>query len=283
MRPNTTGSGLFSDETTETLPSVMTVRRYLNRIGLDETALEATDLETLTRLQYAHITKVPFENLDIIGDPFSDQDGSGVSLSLLALYEKIVERGRGGYCFELNGLFHWLLAELGYDIDRVGARITSGDSITVPANHHSNIVHLEKDYIVDVGLGTPKLRQPIPLDGSVVSDDLGIEWRVVESDRPDATYRTEFFDEQNNDWTRRYIFDETPRNLLYFEATNDYLQRAPESPFTGSPTVSLGSDRGFLKLSTDTFIEWRNGDKQEHHVPPEQWYDTLKKEFAIQL
>lgn len=211
--------------------SEMSVGAYVDRIGVDPATVETPDVETLARLQRVHVTTVPFETLAITGDPYGERRGEGIVLAVPHLYEKIVERERGGYCFELNGLFHTLLAALGYEVHRAAARVVS--AVQVPANHHVNVVELGRRYVVDVGIGPPMCRRPLPLDGTPQTDEVGIEWRVVASDRPDATYRVEFRRPGDGDWTPRYVFDDTPRPLRYFEATNDYLQSAPESPVHG--------------------------------------------------
>lgn len=255
---------------------------YLERIGIEPSTIDSSNFETLRRICRAHVTTIPFENLDITGRPEDEAGGPGVTLSIPDIYEKIVERERGGYCFELNGLVHWLLDDLGYDVDRVAARMTNGNSIRVPANHLTNVVHLDRRYVVDVGMGRPKIRQPVPIDGSAHLDDAAVEWRVVQSDRPDATYRVEFRYQGNDEWTRRYIFDETPRDISYFEATNEYLQCAPESPFTGSPAIFMSTDEGLIELQADTFIEYSGAEKREKSVSPEEWDDVLQERFCLQ-
>lgn len=239
--------------------AVVDVDAYLERIGVDPDAVVEPDWETLARVQAAHVQSVPFENLAIVGDPYPDVaseggiDAEGVVLDTAKVYEKVVERERGGYCYELNGLFHSLLAELGYDVDRVAARVVgSDDDDTPPANHHSNVVHLHRSFVVDVGMGTPQMRQPTPLDGTEVTDDVGVTWRVTESDRPDAEYVTEYREPHARNWRTRYVFDTTPRELGYFSATNDHLQHSPQSPFTGDPVLSIASPDGYRKLDADT-------------------------------
>jgi N-hydroxyarylamine O-acetyltransferase len=260
----------------------MAATDYLDRIGVQPDSVETPDLSTLERLQHAHVTTVPFENLAIVGDPCNDRSGPGVTLSISDLYEKVVDRGRGGYCFELNGLFHWLLAELGYDVDRVAARVTSDGDAGPPANHHTNVVQLNRRYVVDVGMGTPVMRRPLPLDGTIRSDEAGVEWRIVESDRPDETYRAEYREPGEDDWTPRYVFSDVPRDLRYFEATNDYLQSAPESPFTGDPVVSIATDDGHLKLSGETLTETVGSEEREWTVSGDAWDDTLEREFGLE-
>lgn len=254
---------------------------YLNRIGVEPKNARTPDLETLERIQRAHVTAVAFENLAIVGDPYGDREGEGVVLSMPHLYEKIVERRRGGYCFELNGLFHWLLDELGYDVDRVAARVTSDGEARPPANHHTNVVELDRRYVVDVGMGIPVMRRPTPLDGTPRSDEVGVEWRIAESDRPDETYRSEYRSPGDEEWSVRYVFSDAPRELRYFEATNDLLQSAPESPFTDGPTVSIATEEGHRKLSKDSLTEMTGGDERERTVTGSEWHATLEKEFGL--
>ncbi|AEN04830.1 arylamine N-acetyltransferase [Halolamina sp.] len=129
---------------------------YLERIGLNDRP--AATLEGIERLQRAHVTTVPFENLAIVGDPFADRRkarwaATGVELSLPSLFEKIVEGERGGFCFELNGLFTWLLRELGVEADRLAARMVGEDGTgPPPANHHTVAIEFDRRYLVDVGV-----------------------------------------------------------------------------------------------------------------------------------
>jgi len=267
------------DDTTRMAPDA-----DLDRIGVDPRTVDRPYLETLARIQRAHVTTIPFENLAIVGDPHGDREGEGVILSTPHLHEKIVEQDRGGYCFGLNGLFHWLLDELGYDVDRVAARIVGSDGdARPPANHHSNVVELDRRYVVDVGMGTPVMRRPTPLDGSTRKDEVGVEWRVAESDRPDETYCTEYRSPDEEGWSTRYVFSDKPCDLDYFAATNDYLQSAPESPFTGGPVVSIATDDGHRKLSADTLTEVVGAEETERHVAPEEWHATLAESFALDV
>lgn len=256
--------------------------RYLARLGVDPTEELDPTFETVERLQSAHVRTVPFETLSITGDPYGDRSGEGVTLELEALYEKLVERERGGFCFELNGLFGWLLAELGFDVDRIAACVLDDDGDPrPPANHHALLVDFDRPHVVDVGLGLPKLREPLPVGGRVGPDGAGIEWRTVESDRPDAEYVVQT--RSKGAWDDRYIFTTDPRPLSYFAATCDHLATAPESTFTGDPTVNVGTERGYKRLTTETFTEVSGGEKRERAVAPEAYRDTLESEFGIRF
>lgn len=257
------------------------VPAYLERIGIAPASIDAPDLPTLRRLQRAHLTTVPFETLAITGDPYGERTGEGVVLSIPHLYEKIVERRRGGYCFELNGLFYELLVELGYEVDRVAARVVSDRALRTPANHLTIVAQLDQRYVVDAGTGPPPIRRPLPLTGAIRTDAAGVEWRVTESERPDATYRTEYREPTESGWTPRYVFDDVPRPLHYFAAANDYLQSAPESPFTGDPFVGIATDDGYRTLSADTLTESTPAGEHEEPVTGEAWHAALEQAFGL--
>ncbi|HMB49365.1 MAG TPA: arylamine N-acetyltransferase [Natronoarchaeum rubrum] len=261
---------------------------YLDRIGVDPAGVDlgtvasgGADRETLERLQRAHVTSVPFETLAVAGDPFGERDGEGVSRAYPDLYEKLVERERGGFCYELNGLFGWLLAELGYDPDRVAAMVLGDDGPLPPANHLAHVVDLDRRYLVDAGLGVPSMRRPLPLDGETRTDAAGVDWRVVESDRPDADFLTRFREPGDESWSDRYVFRDRHREREYFAATCEYLATAPESPFTDEPVVARSTDRGYAKLSPDSLTRVVDGEERERSVDPEEWHDLLASEFGI--
>lgn len=263
---------------------------YLSRMGVaDDGFATVTDIdrsvETLAHLQRAHVATIPWETLAITGDPYGDFAGEGVILELAALYEKIVQRERGGFCYELNGLFGWLLDEGGFDVERRGACVLGDDGDpSPPANHLTHVVTLdEQRYVVDVGLGAPVMRQPIPLDGTPVTDGVGATWRFVESDRPDADYLAQFRRPDDQGWTDRYIFSDVPRELSYFEATCEYLQTAPESPFTGDPVVSRATADGHVKLKPDTLTRFADGETTEESVDESTWYRLLDSEFGLEF
>lgn len=239
----------------------MTVDAYLDRLGVPPSSVDSADRSTLARLQRAHVTTVPFENLSIVHDRYRKNE---LRLSPSSLYEKIVERGRGGYCFESNGLFHWLLDAVGYTVDRVAARVAS--ALQTPANHHVNLVHLDRPYVVDVSTGPPMLRTPLPLDGTSHTDAAGVTWRIVDSDRPDAAHRAEVKPPGEAEWTPRYVFTPTPRDLDYFRPAHDYLRSAPESPFTGAPLVARSTDTGYGTLSGDAFVKANGATTTEYAV-----------------
>lgn len=133
------------------------LQQYLDRISY--TGSVEPNLETLTRMHEAHVCSVTFENLDV-------QLGRPVSLDPEDAFEKIVVNGRGGWCYEQNGLFGWALSEIGFDVQRVAGGVMRehvGESTA--ANHLCLLVGATDaplKQLADVGFGGSMLR-PIPL------------------------------------------------------------------------------------------------------------------------
>src|SRR3954468_20653067 len=117
---------------------------YFKRLG--DTGDRAPTLATLARLQYAHATAIPFENLDIhLGRP--------IRIDLESVTEKLVDHQRGGYCFEQNALFAAVLESLGFPVTRLAARVRLGRPGTITARTHM-LLAVEADgrrWISDVG------------------------------------------------------------------------------------------------------------------------------------
>lgn len=261
----------------------MDADRYLQRLDLDPATVDGADAATLTRLQRAHVGAVPFENLSIVGDPHGPALGDGVSLSLPDLYEKIVERRRGGLCFELNGAFAWLLEELGADVRRVAGRVYTGPTgeLGPHESHLTLLVTLDHRYVVDVGFGDV-VRCPLPMDGTV-RETVDGDWRVVPSDRADAPHEVQFRPPEGDRWSPRYVFGETPRDLSSFEDARAYHVSDPEAPFTGDPVVTRATDRGRITLSRRSLTRTEGGEKRKQSVAPEEWAVVLAREFGVTL
>jgi N-hydroxyarylamine O-acetyltransferase len=122
------------------------ILKYLLRINF--TGYPGVNLKTLTRLQKLHLLNIPFENLDI-------HAGKPIKLSIKNFYEKIVIHKRGGFCYELNGLFFELLSVLGFNAYMVSARVfETQDTFGDEFDHLTIIVVIDGiNWLVDVGFG----------------------------------------------------------------------------------------------------------------------------------
>jgi N-hydroxyarylamine O-acetyltransferase len=140
------------------------IESYLERIGYEGSV--KPDLDCLKKIHLQQALSVPYENLDIQLERPVDQD-------VERIFDKIVRNRRGGWCYELNGILHWVLEEIGFDVSRCVAgvlRSERGDSIL--GNHLILLVQLDDLYLADLGLGDG-IREPVPIKpGSYVQGEL---------------------------------------------------------------------------------------------------------------
>lgn len=127
----------------------MELSRYFERVGFQ--GKPAPDIATLNSLQRAHICRVPFENLDV-------QLGRPTSTDVESAFDKIVISGRGGWCYEQNGLFGWVLSQIGFKVTRLAGNVMRADRGEASASNHLSLLVATPDepdrrYLVDVGFG----------------------------------------------------------------------------------------------------------------------------------
>ena len=136
----------MSEELYEPIPDL---DAYLNRIGVAQ--VKEPTPEFLDELIYAHQHTVPFDNLDVCERDIVP------SLGIADLFDKIVVRKRGGYCFELNALFGALLKALGFAVQPCMARVLLRPVPYPLISHRANIVTIDESrYLADVGFGGPQ-------------------------------------------------------------------------------------------------------------------------------
>jgi N-hydroxyarylamine O-acetyltransferase len=242
--------------------------RYLERIGLSERPpLDAHGLETLQR---AHMTAVPFENLDVFAR-------RGVETGLDWSLPKVVERRRGGWCFELNGAFSALLTALGFTVRRLAATV-----LLEPAADFPSHLTLEVDVgglsLVDVGFGDSFIR-PLRLDREGPQDGGSGEFMIVSADGEDTLYRLGDDGEPHP----LYRFDRTEWSLAEFDGASLALQTTPGLSWTRAPFATRlldgGPDRVTLLENRIKFR--RNGVWREEPVASQDWEAELDRWFVM--
>lgn len=246
--------------------------RYLSRIGVAEDVV-AADLATLGMLQSNHLLSVPFENLDI-------HWRTPIVIDTAKFYQKIVERRRGGFCYELNGLFYELLREVGFDARLVSARVHAGDGRFGPEyDHAAVIVTIEgQEYLADVGFG------------DFTAEPLRLELDAEQHDR-EGVFVIRRFKENgylevakmvDGEWRPQYIFKPEARELEEFAAMCDHQQYSPESHFTEGKVCSIMTPEGRKTLTDKKFIVTAGGEKTENEVATDEEFDRiLLREFGI--
>lgn len=255
----------------------MDVDAYLSRIG--QARPTAADAGALARLHVAHLRHVPFENLDIpLGRP--------IECRREAFYRKIVGERRGGFCYELNGLFAWLLGELGFRARLFSARVYRSDGELGPDFDHMLLgVELERPWIADVGFGDSFL-EPLPLPAPSAAERVESEQggRVYRLRSDDGRLRVLERRRPGGPWEPQYAFSGVPRRLEEFAPMCRWQQAAPESGFRGRSVCSLATPDGRVTISNGRWIVTRGARREERPIADQaelRW--LLVTRFGIEL
>lgn len=240
---------------------------YLNRIRYTSD-LNPT-LAVLRALQTHHLHAVPFENLDIhLGTPIIPE--------WEAIYQKVVLRNRGGFCYELNGLFYELLKALGFEVKQISARVYMAEKGFGPEfDHLALIVQLDgAEYMVDVGFGEfagAPLRMVLDVEQQ---DPRG----VFLINRYDDTY-LQVSKQQGEKWIPEHIFTLEERELVDFAEMCTYQQTAPDSYFRTKRMCSLATATGRISLAGD-ILKITDGDTiNETTIPDDETYRKYLKAY----
>lgn len=248
----------------------MNVAEYLARINAEHEILGPT-VESLRFLQRKHLLVVPFENLDIHWN-------RPIVLNIDRFYEKVVSNRRGGFCYELNGLFIELLRSLGFQTRLISARVFNGTEFGPEFDHAAIIATIGDDeYLADVGFGEFSTEPLIFSLGAEQHDPAGIF--VV------RRFNYEYFEVaklDSDDWKSEYIFKDIPRELSEFAEMCDFQQYSPDSHFTKRKICSILTPEGRKTLTDGAFIITERGNRIETAVSSEEDFETtLAKEFGM--
>jgi arylamine N-acetyltransferase len=260
---------------TVTSPDTSALTAYVDRIGSPE--VTGPDLPTLRRIVAAHSRSIAFENLD----PFTRRD---VLLDRESLTRKLVDGGRGGWCFEQNNLLRAALDTLGYRTTGLAARVLWGrpaDAPVTPRGHMLLRVDLpEGPHVVDVGFGGLTLtgvlalepdapqatpHEPFRLladgDGFVMQARVGAEWRPL------------------------YRFDLTPQHLADYEVSNWYLGHHPASHFLATVMAARpDTDRRYALNGTGFAVHHLDGPTERRTLEsPAAVCAVLEEHFRLDL
>ncbi|MCA9556140.1 MAG: arylamine N-acetyltransferase [Myxococcales bacterium] len=243
--------------------------RYAERIGL--THLPEATAAGLAALQEAHLRAVPFENLDI-------HAGRRIVLDEDHLFDKIVARGRGGFCYELNGLLFELLAALGYSVRRISARVYGAEgNLSPPYDHLALVVDCEGQWLVDVGFGDAFVA-PLSLTTAEPARQRDREYRTT-LDHGHLDYASKTPD---GAWAPQYRFTLEARRWAEFEPRCAFHQTSPDSHFTQKRVVTRLTEAGRLTLRDERLIITEGARVTEVPIGSEaEWRKHLEARFGI--
>ena len=249
----------------------MNIEAYLKRIHYNGSLVP--NAETLRALQVAHLRAVPFENLSI-------HAGEPIVLEQDALFTKIVEHRRGGFCYEANGLFAGLLRALGFEVAMLAAGVATRDGEFGPDfDHMTLMVTLGRRWLVDVGFGESFV-EPLLLDSREEQVQGSRSFRIVE----DGTHLILMRRNEGEDWLPQYRFTLQPYTFSDYEEMCRFHQTSPESHFTKNTICSRATEDGRITLSGMRLITTTGPQhtRDERTLSSKEEYDQiLREQFGV--
>ncbi|MFD2265258.1 arylamine N-acetyltransferase [Lacibacterium aquatile] len=245
---------------------------YLARIGLSGPVQPTEDW--LIRLHSAHAQAVPFENLDIfLGTPIRGD--------LPGIFDKLVTRGRGGYCFEQNGLFGAMLAKFGFEATSLLGRTTFGSPSPRPRGHLITQVRIGQQlWIADVGFGGYGLIEPLRFEPEVAQQAGGETYRIIASSTGfEVEMRT------GDAWKSLYWCDFAPCFPVDVEVLNFYHGHSAASFFNQNRVVARTfADHRLLLTNNELKTVTKNGIGPAEVIDGlDQYKRVLAERFGIRL
>lgn len=251
----------------------MDINAYFHRIGLFASPDEG--LEFLQKLQYAHVLSIPYENIDILNKKALD-------LRSEALFEKIVTRKRGGYCFEVNSLLSAVLKELGFEVFDFGARFLRNQETLSFRRHRVVGVKLGKEtYILDVGIGQQAPKHPLKLEEGLIQKQFGEIYKFQKSDSGEWV----LYDLHEGSWRKFYSFFTDNWLEVDFEPASFYCENHPDSVFNKDYMIAIKTDGGRKAINGRDFKIFEKEELIyiEENISNARMNEILEKEFNIVL
>ncbi|MBJ3816322.1 N-hydroxyarylamine O-acetyltransferase [Shimwellia pseudoproteus] len=246
---------------------------YLARIGYQGEV--AADLDTLKALHLHHCCTIAFENLDVLL-------GREISVDPQHIYAKLVTAGRGGYCYEQNGLFEQALADIGFEVRGLSARVLVSQPLEMPGRtHRLNLVELNgARWIADVGFGGSTLTAPLRLDERGVQTTPHGRYRLG---RAGADFV--LFVACGNQWHAQYRFDTTRLYSTDDEIANFYTACWPGSHFRHHLLLALQHPNGERTGAVNRRITHHTAceSQQQQLADNNALYDALSGRFGLRL
>ncbi len=249
------------------------LRKFFVRIGMSpDTKIEKT-YEFLKEVQYNCVTKIAYENLDILNK-------KPLSLENDDLFEKIVEKGRGGYCFEVNGLLAYMLREAGFEVNEHFARYLRGEN-GIPMRRH-RILAVKCDdgvYFCDIGVGQPAPKYPVKIEEGLIQTQFDEQYKFDY----DNTHGWILSDLYEGQWRKFVSFTEEKQYIVDFVQPSFYCENHPDSPFNKAPMIAIKTENGRKTVDGRTFkvFDGKELVHIEENMDDERFFEVLEKEFFI--
>ena len=263
--------------------NILSVEKYLERIHYSGDL--SISYDTLAQLVYCHFTSVPYENLDILNN-------IPLSLEIPDLYNKIVNRRRGGFCFELNALFNWLLNQIGFKTQNYFARFLLNKTCEIPMKRH-RVMKTEiqgVSYIADVGVGNEVPLRPLELSDHIIGQETeirGVRFRFIKDERIGWLLQYRIPHRDSHEWQDIYGFTEENHYEIDFVQPTFWCQYSPDSPFRVQNWIAIRTKTGKCTIDGNVFRIYDVTEPQiritERIFEPSELDGILREYFGVVL
>lgn len=251
------------------------IRRFFQRIGMaPDTAVEL-NVEFLRQVQQHCVTHIAYENLDILAN-------KPLNLDADRLYDKIVCRSRGGYCFELNGLLTHMLRLMGFHATERFARFLLGEEDVPMRRHRVTIVHMaEGDYLMDIGVGIIAPRQPLKMEKDTVQQMNGESYRFTR----DPRHGWVLWQLCKGIWRQYICFNDDMAYPVDFVQPSFYCEKHPDSPFNKEYMLSIKTEKGRRTIDGRCYKEFAGEELVcfEENLSDESLKERMRSVFFLNV
>ena len=249
------------------------IKAFCQRIGLDPVMpIEFTE-DFLGRIQTACVLNIAYENLDIL-------EGQPIQLTADALFDKIVTRGRGGYCFELNGLLSDMLRQMGFSVSQRFARYLRGEADVPMRRHRVVIVSLNGiQYMLDIGVGQVAPRLPLKITEGLVQEQNGETYKFTR----DARHGWILWDLHHGQWQEYICFNDDEAYDVDFIQPSFFCEAHPASVFNKEPMIAIKTASGRKTIDGNVYKIFENEALVhiEQEISPERMAQLLQNDFKL--
>ena len=251
------------------------IRRFFQRIEMDPNTDIDLSVSFLAKIQCNCVLNITYENLDILA-------GKPLSLTAEALYDKIVGHGRGGYCFELNGLLTHMLRTMGFTVSERFARFLRGEPEIPMRRHRVTIVHLpEGNYLCDIGVGLISPRYPLKIEENTVQTQNDETYRFTK----DARHGWILWDLYDGEWREYICFTDEAVFDVDFLQPSFYCEKHPDSPFNKEYMLAIKTPAGRRTIDGHTYkiFEGETLVHIEEEISDERLHALFESEFHLSM
>lgn len=213
---------------------------------LQQLELNGSILEQISQVQQWFTRQFEFENLDVLL-------GNEEPITELFLKEKMLKHGRGGLCYELNGLLYLVLRDLGFPVQLAAATIwvQPRNSYALDRTHVINLLEYNGTlYLIDSGFGSNLVMQPVALNGDAATSPAGT-FRF----RSETTEKgTMVFEQQTeHGWERRYGLYPVVIEWSHLDTVKQQIHHSPESSFNKELLIAKVTEDGTFSINDQRY------------------------------